>query len=206
MWTVRSHWSGGLPASSSRTFVLSLSPLTSDLAMDAAHFNSLSLDELWMLRQQVTASLTQKILVQKAHLEERLHRIGLAGKTARFDRKRRPYPPVRPKYRNPKNPAETWSGRGRLPRWLQPQLRAGRKLDDFLIGRASVQKRQRIERRLRHCGMRMPTTAVTPSCGWEYYFTASSRSGLQPCLERLARSFMSRQSSRRAGGVKRGRG
>ncbi|WP_346771378.1 H-NS histone family protein [Bradyrhizobium sp. 192] len=95
-----------------------------------------------MLRQQVTASLTQKILVQKAHLEERLHRIGLAGKTARFDRKRRPYPPVRPKYRNPKNPAETWSGRGRLPRWLQPQLRAGRKLDDFLIGRASVQKRQ----------------------------------------------------------------
>ncbi|WP_346016210.1 H-NS histone family protein [Bradyrhizobium sp. C-145] len=32
---------------------------------------------------------------------------------------------MRPKYRNPKNPAETWSGRGRLPRWLRPQLRGG---------------------------------------------------------------------------------
>ena len=110
--------------------------------MNTEHLNSLSLDELWILHQQVTASLTQKILVQKARLEERLHMIGSANEVPRFDRKRRPYPPVRPKYRNPKNPAETWSGRGRLPRWLRPQLRGGRKLDDFLIEQASVQKRQ----------------------------------------------------------------
>ena len=110
--------------------------------MNTEHLHSLSLDELWIIHQQVTASLTQKILVQKARLEERLHMIGSADKVARFDRKRRPYPPVRPKYRNPKNPAETWSGRGRLPRWLRPQLRGGRKLDDFLIEQASVQKRQ----------------------------------------------------------------
>ncbi|WP_310473477.1 H-NS histone family protein [Bradyrhizobium centrosematis] len=141
MWIVRLSSSEALPASSSQTFVPRLSSLTSDLAMDTAHFNSLSLDELWMFHQQVTASLTQKLLVQKAHLEERLHRIGLAENATRFDRKRRPYPPVRPKYRNPKNPSETWSGRGRLPRWLQPQLRGGRKLDDFLIERASVLKR-----------------------------------------------------------------
>lgn len=110
--------------------------------MNAAHFNSLSLDELWTLHQQVAASLTQRILVQKARLEERLYKIEQAGEATRFDRKRRPYPPVRPKYRNPKNPAETWSGRGRLPRWLRPQLRGGRKLDDFLIDQASVRKRQ----------------------------------------------------------------
>ncbi|MCK1422230.1 H-NS histone family protein [Bradyrhizobium sp. 180] len=108
--------------------------------MDTAHLNSLSLDELWILHEQVTASLTQKMLVQKAKLEERLHRMGLAGEATRLDRKRRPYPPVRPKYRNPKNPAETWSGRGRLPRWLRPQLRGGGKLDEFLIDQASVQK------------------------------------------------------------------
>ncbi|MGY3038070.1 DNA-binding protein H-NS [Bradyrhizobium sp. USDA 4354] len=110
--------------------------------MNSAHFNSLSLDELCILHQQVAASLIQRILVRKARLEERLHKIGLADEATRFDRKRRPYPPVRPKYRNPKNPAETWSGRGRLPRWLRPQLRGGRKLDDFLIDQASVQKRQ----------------------------------------------------------------
>jgi DNA-binding protein H-NS len=110
--------------------------------MNTAHFNSLSVDELWIFHQEVAAKLTQKMLVQKAHLEERLHRIGLANEATRFNRERRPYPPVRPKYRNPKNPAETWSGRGRLPRWLRPQLRAGRDLDDFLIDRASAEKRQ----------------------------------------------------------------
>ncbi|WP_407114452.1 H-NS family nucleoid-associated regulatory protein [Bradyrhizobium sp. LMG 9283] len=110
--------------------------------MNTEHFNSLSLDELWTLHQQVTASLTQKMLVQKAQLEERLHKIRFADKATPLDRKRRPYPPVRPKYRNPKNPAETWSGRGRLPGWLRPQLRGGRKLDDFLIDQAAVQKRQ----------------------------------------------------------------
>jgi hypothetical protein len=48
-------------------------------------------------------------------------------------RQRRPYPKVLPKYRNPKNPAETWSGRGKQPRWLAAQLRSGKKVDDFLI-------------------------------------------------------------------------
>jgi len=42
---------------------------------------------------------------------------------------------VAPKYRNPKNPAETWSGRGRKPRWLTVALTSvGAKLEDFLIG------------------------------------------------------------------------
>jgi len=111
--------------------------------MNTAHFSSLSVDELWILHQEIAAKLTQKILAQKAHLEERLRRIGLANELTRLNHKRRrPYPPVRPKYRNPKNPAETWSGRGRQPRWLRPQLRSGRDLDDFLIDQASEQKRQ----------------------------------------------------------------
>ena len=41
-------------------------------------------------------------------------------------RQRRPYPKVFPKYRNPKKPAETWSGRGKQPRWLTAQLRSGK--------------------------------------------------------------------------------
>lgn len=41
---------------------------------------------------------------------------------------------VAPKYRNPKNPSETWSGRGRKPRWLTVALTSvGAKLEDFLI-------------------------------------------------------------------------
>jgi len=40
---------------------------------------------------------------------------------------------VPPKYRNPANPAETWTGRGKQPRWLAAQVANGRKLEDFLI-------------------------------------------------------------------------
>lgn len=40
---------------------------------------------------------------------------------------------VAPKYRNPANPAETWAGRGKQPRWLSAHTDAGRKLEDFLI-------------------------------------------------------------------------
>lgn len=41
---------------------------------------------------------------------------------------------VAPRYRNPKNPSETWSGRGRKPRWLTVALTSvGAKLEDFLI-------------------------------------------------------------------------
>lgn len=40
---------------------------------------------------------------------------------------------VAPKYRNPENASETWSGRGKQPRWLQAYTSAGRVLDEFLI-------------------------------------------------------------------------
>jgi DNA-binding protein H-NS len=46
---------------------------------------------------------------------------------------KRPYPQVFPKYRNPKNEGETWSGRGKRPRWLVAELKDGRELVDFLI-------------------------------------------------------------------------
>lgn len=40
---------------------------------------------------------------------------------------------VAPKYRNPLNPAETWSGRGKQPRWLAMAVAEGGKLEDFKI-------------------------------------------------------------------------
>jgi DNA-binding protein H-NS len=35
------------------------------------------------------------------------------------------------KYRNPDNPNETWTGRGKRPRWLNDALASGKNLDDF---------------------------------------------------------------------------
>ena len=40
---------------------------------------------------------------------------------------------VAPRYRNPDNPAETWSGRGHRPQWMKAQLDAGKKLEELLI-------------------------------------------------------------------------
>lgn len=40
---------------------------------------------------------------------------------------------VEVKYTNPQNPNETWTGRGKHPRWLATQLAAGKSVTDFLI-------------------------------------------------------------------------
>ena len=38
------------------------------------------------------------------------------------------------KYRDPKNPENTWTGRGRMPRWMVAAIKGGRaSKDDFLI-------------------------------------------------------------------------
>ncbi|MGD0679981.1 MAG: H-NS histone family protein [Polyangiaceae bacterium] len=40
---------------------------------------------------------------------------------------------VKPKYRNPKNPSETWAGRGAKPKWYEAHLAKGGKPEDMLI-------------------------------------------------------------------------
>ncbi len=41
--------------------------------------------------------------------------------------------PVEARYRNPDNPADTWTGRGKPPRWLAAKINAGANKEDFLI-------------------------------------------------------------------------
>jgi DNA-binding protein H-NS len=41
---------------------------------------------------------------------------------------------VAPKYRDPKNSANTWTGRGRMPRWLAAATKGSKaKVQDYLI-------------------------------------------------------------------------
>jgi DNA-binding protein H-NS len=37
------------------------------------------------------------------------------------------------KYRNPDNPAQTWTGNGRKPAWLVDALASGKTLEDFAV-------------------------------------------------------------------------
>lgn len=38
-----------------------------------------------------------------------------------------------PKYRNPADETQTWTGRGRQPQWIKDALAANKSLDEFLI-------------------------------------------------------------------------
>jgi len=91
----------------------------------------LSVDELWRLHGEIEKILSSKMEAEKQKLEDRL--VQLNGRTELKARTRRPYPKVRPKYRNPERPFETWSGRGKQPRWVRAQLVSGKKFDDLLI-------------------------------------------------------------------------
>ena len=56
-----------------------------------------------------------------------------APKKARKAAKGRSTGKVAPKYRNPANDKDTWTGRGRQPRWMAELVAAGKKVEDFLI-------------------------------------------------------------------------
>ena len=90
--------------------------------------NSMSLEDLWSLHEQLDSVLASRLSAEKAELEKKLGLLSATRTTAR-----RPYPPVLPKFRNPGRPSETWAGRGKRPRWLMAQLRSGKRLDDFRI-------------------------------------------------------------------------
>jgi DNA-binding protein H-NS len=96
--------------------------------------SSLSTDELWLLRETIAATLDAKLTAEKETLEKRLWCLRKIGvERAVKVSKRRPYPVVFPKFRNPDDPSETWAGRGKQPRWLRKQLRSGKRMDDFRI-------------------------------------------------------------------------
>lgn len=48
-------------------------------------------------------------------------------------RKRIPRMKVKPKYRNPENSEQTWSGRGNRPKWIEQALANGLTLEELLI-------------------------------------------------------------------------
>ena len=111
--------------------------------MRSRDLKSMSVDQLWNLHEELVAELSRKMAAEKNRIEERLRKLDPAGEKLKHER--RPYPKVLPKYRNPRNPAETWAGRGKQPRWLRAQLRSGKKLDDFRIERLTGgQLKQRV--------------------------------------------------------------
>jgi DNA-binding protein H-NS len=125
------------------------------MSMKKFDLESMSFDELWSLHEQITQLLSVRIASEKRELEKRLAVLNrgmtlIEGKDQDAaqsynanGKARRKYPRVLPKYRNPQT-SETWSGRGKRPRWLVAAIKTGRKIEDFEIGsRESKGGRQR---------------------------------------------------------------
>ena len=117
-------------------------------AMDRkSNFESMQFDRLWHLYEDLTKVLAEKIAAEKIELEKRLAQLNSISPQSKADRPRRKYPKVLPKYFNPSAPTETWSGRGKQPRWLVAALQSGSKLDDFLIASAKRSAGTKLRRR-----------------------------------------------------------
>ncbi len=106
---------------------------------------TMQFEELWQLYEELTNVLADKVIAEKRELEDRLAKLNrveivrevgsnLPLSLSMTDRApRRKYPKVLPKYRNPLAPSQTWSGRGKRPRWVVAALETGQRLDDLKI-------------------------------------------------------------------------
>ena len=91
-------------------------------------------DALWDLHQRIVEVLSRRLEDETRKLQKQLDELG--RKSGGFPNEflqRRPYPKVQPKFRNPDNPSETWSGRGKMPRWLVLLVASGRNRDEFRV-------------------------------------------------------------------------
>jgi DNA-binding protein H-NS len=111
--------------------------------MRRQELEAMDFEELWLLHEELTKILAEKITAEKQELEKRLAQLnrpdqfggteGGPAETATGQPPRRKYPKVMPKYFNPLRPTETWSGRGKQPRWLVAALKSGHTLEEFRI-------------------------------------------------------------------------
>jgi DNA-binding protein H-NS len=97
----------------------------------------MSLKDLKDLQTQVGKAIAgyedRKKREALAKLEEKAKEMGFALSDLLGSAPARKRATVAPKYANPANSGETWTGRGRKPRWVEAALNAGRKIEDLLI-------------------------------------------------------------------------
>ena len=79
------------------------------------------------LRRQELAAVIKEVKAKIAEYGLSAADLGLSGKQSSKTTK-----PVAAKYRNQAT-GETWTGRGRMPKWLVEAESCGRSKDDFLI-------------------------------------------------------------------------
>src|SRR3977135_2940694 len=108
------------------------------------NLDAMSIDDMWQLHEEISAVLSVRLTSEKRELEKRLAQLrrekemrqsGPADSQLQKNapRERRKSPGVLQKYQNPDEPDETWSGRGKQPRWLTAALKTGHTIEEFVI-------------------------------------------------------------------------
>lgn len=96
----------------------------------------MSYAELVALGRQIEKAMVERQQAERAALRQKM--IDMARQHG-FDLRelldgRRKGGSVAPKYRDPKNPENTWTGRGRMPKWMVAATKGGKaRKEDFLI-------------------------------------------------------------------------
>jgi DNA-binding protein H-NS len=111
---------------------------------------SMSVAVLMKMRDDVVAALNEKANTLKKELRALGGDYAEVGRIAIYGKKRNSLAgrKVAAKYRDPKSKA-TWAGRGAQPVWLRDAVKAGKKVEDFLIVKPAAKakgKRRKVRR------------------------------------------------------------
>jgi DNA-binding protein H-NS len=120
--------------------------------MPALNLKNMDVDALLILRSQVDSQLAtrrsdlQKQLARLQRLAAEASVVASSvgnGRTSAMKGVK-----VKPKYRDART-GDTWAGRGVQPRWLTAALKAGKKLDDYLIDKSARRPARKTRRKRR---------------------------------------------------------
>ena len=111
------------------------------MQLNARDLDRLSVKQLRALEAEIATMKTRKHEIERAELKAKMEKIARdAGFTlkelfgAGGKRNGRTTKKVAVKFANPAKPdEETWTGRGRKPRWLAAKIKQGAKLEEFAL-------------------------------------------------------------------------
>jgi DNA-binding protein H-NS len=101
------------------------------------NLEKMSLPDQIQLQKDLVVSIKQRQKTERVFLRKQMEELakqsGFTFDEVIFASKVRKKTKVDPKYANPDDKEQTWTGRGRRPKWVEAALADGKDLDDMLI-------------------------------------------------------------------------
>ncbi len=105
--------------------------------MDLSHYSD---DQLAQLQAQISDELESRAQIKRdalvSEIREKAEAAGISAEElikAFGGRGNKTRKPVAVKYRDPSDAGNTWTGRGRKPKWIEAKLAAGHSLESLAV-------------------------------------------------------------------------